>query len=67
MPTPLVAVQVGAVSFVDEAVAPVLDVLQERGGANALFLAAPTWDPRYGWSTGAWLSTARSRRARVRR
>ena len=43
MPTPLVAVQVGAVSFVDEGVAPVLDVLQERGGANALFLATPTW------------------------
>jgi hypothetical protein len=43
MPTRFVAVQVGAVSFVDEGVEPVLDVLQERGGANALFLATPTW------------------------
>ncbi|MDP9366614.1 MAG: hypothetical protein M3Q10_20700 [Chloroflexota bacterium] len=39
----LVAIQVGAVSFVDEGVAPVLDVFQERGAVNALFLATPTW------------------------
>ncbi len=43
MASPLVAVQVGAVSFIDEGVGPVLDILQERGGANALFLATPTW------------------------
>ncbi|HEU4797604.1 MAG TPA: hypothetical protein VFT63_01680, partial [bacterium] len=39
----VIAIQVGAVSFVDEGVAPVLDVFQERGGVNALFLATPTW------------------------
>lgn len=39
----LVAMQVGAVSFVDEGVGEVLDVLAERGGVNALFLATPTW------------------------
>ena len=38
-----VAVQVGAVSFVDEGVVPVLDTFQERGRVNALFLATPTW------------------------
>lgn len=38
-----VAIQVGAVSFVDEGVGPVLDTFQERGGVNALFLATPTW------------------------
>ncbi|HEX4213382.1 MAG TPA: hypothetical protein VIA06_08675 [Candidatus Dormibacteraeota bacterium] len=40
---PVVAIQVGAVSFVDEGVEPVLDVFQERAGVNALFLATPTW------------------------
>lgn len=39
----LVAMQIGAVSFVDEGVGNVLDVLQERAGVNALFLATPTW------------------------
>ncbi len=38
-----VAIQVGAVSFVDEGVGPVLDLFQERGAVNALFLATPTW------------------------
>jgi hypothetical protein len=38
-----IAMQVGAASFVDEGVSPVLDVFQERGGVNALFLATPTW------------------------
>ena len=38
-----VAVQVGAVSFIDEGVEAVLDTLQQRGGATALFLATPTW------------------------
>lgn len=41
--SPLVAIQVGAVSFVDEGIAPVLDTVQERGAVNALFLATPTW------------------------
>jgi hypothetical protein len=38
-----VAIQVGAVSFVDEGVGKVLDVFQEKGAVNALFLATPTW------------------------
>ncbi|HVG96986.1 MAG TPA: hypothetical protein VNK05_08800 [Chloroflexota bacterium] len=40
---PFVAIQIGAVSFVDEGVPQVLDVLQERAGVNALLLANPTW------------------------
>jgi hypothetical protein len=40
---PFVAMQVGAVSFVDEGVGTTLDVLAERGAVNALFLATPTW------------------------
>jgi hypothetical protein len=43
MSEPFVAVQVGAISFIDEGVGPVLDTLRSRGGANALFLATPTW------------------------
>lgn len=39
----LVAMQIGAVSFVDEGTEAVLDVLQERAGVNNLFLATPTW------------------------
>lgn len=38
-----VAMQIGAVSFVDEGTEAVLDVLQERAGVNQLFLATPTW------------------------
>ncbi len=38
-----VAIQVGAVSFVDEGVDKVLDAVQERGGANALMLAVFTY------------------------
>ncbi|MGI8868456.1 MAG: hypothetical protein ACR2F6_06300 [Mycobacteriales bacterium] len=40
---PFVAIQVGAVSFVDEGVGPVLDTMQDRAAVNALFLATPTW------------------------
>ena len=43
LPDRLVAMQVGAVSFVDEGVDEVLDTLAERGAVNALFLATPTW------------------------
>lgn len=43
MTDPFVAIQVGAVSFVDEGVVPVLDTFQELAGVNALFLATPTW------------------------
>ena len=39
----MVGIQVGAVSFVDEGTEKVLDVLQERGGVNTLFLAVFTY------------------------
>jgi hypothetical protein len=39
----LIGIQIGAVSFVDEGVEPVLDILQNRGGVNALFIAAFTY------------------------
>src|ERR1700749_438533 len=39
----MIGIQVGAVSFVDEGTEKVLDVLQERGGVNTLFLAVFTY------------------------
>src|SRR5689334_5112391 len=39
----LVGIQVGAVSFVDEGVDAVLDVVQQRASVNALFLAVFTY------------------------
>lgn len=42
-PGKTVGIQVGAVSFVDEGVDQVLDILQERGGVNAVFLATFTY------------------------
>lgn len=38
----LIAIQVGAASFVDEGVNGVLDTVQDRGGVNTLFIATPT-------------------------
>ena len=40
---PFIAIQIGAVSFVDEGVPQVLDLLQEQAYVNALLLANPTW------------------------
>lgn len=40
---PLVAIQVGAISFADEGVEQVLEILQERAGVNALMLACFTF------------------------
>jgi hypothetical protein len=40
---PLIGIQIGAVSFVDEGTEKVLDNLQEMGGVNALFVAAFTY------------------------
>jgi hypothetical protein len=40
---PTVGIQVGAVSFVDEGVEKVLDILQERAGVDTLFLAVFTY------------------------
>lgn len=39
----VVGIQIGAVSFVDEGVEQVLDILQQRGGVNTLFLAVFTY------------------------
>ena len=39
----MIGLQIGAVSFVDEGVEPVLDILQSKGSVNTLFLAAFTF------------------------
>ena len=39
----MIGIQIGAVSFVDEGVEPVLDILQSKGSVNTLFLAAFTY------------------------
>src|SRR5512143_495465 len=39
----MVGIQVGAISFVDEGTEKVLDILQERGAVNTLFLAVFTY------------------------
>lgn len=38
-----VGIQIGAVSFVDEGIEPVLDILQQRAAVNTLFLATFTY------------------------
>jgi hypothetical protein len=43
VPSKMIGIQVGAVSFVDEGTEKVLDVLQERGAVNTLFLAVFTY------------------------
>jgi hypothetical protein len=42
-PQKLIGIQIGAVSFVDEGVEPVLDIIQQQGQANAIFLATFTY------------------------
>ncbi|MDF2959156.1 MAG: hypothetical protein K0S39_891 [Paenibacillus sp.] len=39
----MIAIQIGAVSFVDEGTEAVLDILQEKGKVNTLFLANFTY------------------------
>ena len=39
----MIGLQVGSVSFVDEGVEPVLDIFQERGAVNTLFLTTFTY------------------------
>ncbi len=39
----MIGIQIGAVSFVDEGIDQVLDILQERGQVNTLFLATFTY------------------------
>src|SRR5271169_1238474 len=43
VPTKMIGIQVGAISFVDEGTEKVLDVLQERASVNTLFLAVFTY------------------------
>lgn len=38
-----VGIQIGAISFVDEGVESVLDILQEKAGVNALMISALSW------------------------
>src|SRR5215212_5378339 len=38
-----VGIQIGAISFIDEGVEQVLDLLQERAGINALLISALSW------------------------
>jgi hypothetical protein len=40
---PLIGIQVGAVSFVDEGVEPLLDIVQKQGQVNTIFLATFTY------------------------
>src|SRR5262245_10640623 len=39
----MIGMQIGAVSFVDEGVEPVLDLLQKKGAVNTLFLTTFTY------------------------
>src|SRR5215469_9644976 len=43
VPSRMVGIQVGAVSFLDEGVEPVLDIFQQRASVNTLFLAVFTY------------------------
>ena len=43
MPDTFVGIQIGAVSFVDEGVEQVLDILQETAGVNAILISALSW------------------------
>jgi hypothetical protein len=38
-----VGIQIGAISFIDEGVENVLDILQEKAGVNALMISALSW------------------------
>jgi hypothetical protein len=41
----MIDIQIGAISFVDEGVNKVLDILQEKGSVNTLFISSFTYDP----------------------
>lgn len=49
----VIAIQIGGVSFMDEGVEKVLDILQEKAGVNALLLA--TYDFGTGIRVGSCL------------
>jgi hypothetical protein len=40
---PTIGIQIGSISFQDEGPEKVLDILQEKGGVNALFIASWTY------------------------
>ena len=40
---PTIGIQIGAISFQDEGTEKVLDILQEKGGVNTLFIATLTY------------------------
>src|SRR5205814_352384 len=42
-PPKMIGIQVGAVSFADEGVEPVLDIFQEKGAINTIFLTTFTY------------------------
>ena len=42
-PSKMIGIQVGAVSFFDEGVAPVMDIFQQRGAINTVFLTTFTY------------------------
>ena len=41
--TKFVGIQIGPISFIDEGVAPLLDLLQARFGVNVLLIGALSW------------------------
>ena len=68
----MIGIQISAISFVDEGVNKVLDILQEQGQVNALFLSTFTYDGGTGGRQGIrmelqYLSHRYSSRRRVGR
>jgi len=53
-----VGIQIGAISFIDEGLTKVFDTIQEKAGANAIFVSALSWsrgnagrpDPSWGYA-----------------
>lgn len=43
MTDPFIGIQIGAISFIDEGVEEVLDILQEKAGVNAILISALSW------------------------
>ena len=50
-----VGIQIGAISFVDEGVEQVLDILQKKAGVNALLISALSWSIGNARQGGVWL------------
>ena len=62
----MIGIQVGAVSFVDEGVDPVLDNVQKLGAVNTLFVATFTYGRGIAGTAGPRSAPARPRQAGVR-